>query len=351
MNHFAGGLTTKHGWLALIAFTGILASCDNPTSDKEYETIVVRRRTLSSTVLATGVIKPKVGAEVRVGSRVSGVVKQLNVRVGDSVRRGDLLAQLDDVELTAQYHQATAALDNASTTLKFAGIEKERQEKLFEAQAVSRQSLDLAVRTYELARSQVAQAHASVEFAKVQLGYTRITAPIGGAVASVATQEGETVAAMFTAPTFVTIIDLERLEVRAYVDETDISKVAVGQKAEFTVDTYQGIAFEGVVRAIYPKAELIDNVVNYVVIIDIKGSRERVLRPEMTTTVNVFGESLEDVIVVPNKAIVRKNGDEVVYVLKDGVPEERRVTVGVKNKNLTQITSGLSENDQLILNN
>ncbi len=337
-------------WLVGLILAVGLVSCDNGTTELQYETSTVKKRSLSSTVLATGVIKPKVGAEVRVGSRVSGVVKQLNVRVGDVVRKGELLARLDDVELTAQYNQVAANLDNANTTLKYARIEKERQERLLADRVVSQQSYDLAAKAFEVAVAQVAQLRAGLEFAKIQLDYTRIIAPIGGAVASVSTQEGETVAAMFTAPTFLTIIDLKRLEVRAYVDETDIGKVSEGQKSEFTVDTYPGTVFEGSVKAIYPKAELIDNVVNYVVIIEISNTNGKILRPEMTTTVNIVNESLEGVIAVPNRSVTYKGGEDVVYVLTDGAPEARKVTTGFKSKSLTQIKSGLSENETVILN-
>lgn len=339
----------KNLFIALILVVGLTA-CNSETNEQQYETAIIKPRSLNSTVLATGVIKPKVGSEVRVGSRVSGIVKKLNVHVGDIVRKGDLLAMLDDIELTAQYNQVAANLEIAKTTLKYAGIEKERQEKLLASNTVSQQSCDLAVKAFEVAQSQVAQVKANLDYAKVQLDYTRIFAPIDGAIASVSTQEGETVAAMFTAPTFLTIIDLKRLEVRAYVDETDISKVKEGQKTEFTVDTYPNIIFDGIVRAIYPKAELIDNVVNYVVIIDISDSKGKILRPEMTTTVNILSESLENVITVPNKTIVHKNGDDFVYILKNGKPEERKVTTGVKNKMLTQIISGLAKNEELILN-
>jgi len=339
----------KNILITLIIIVG-LAACESETNEPQYETTIVKPRSLSSTVLATGVIKPKVGAEVRVGSRVSGVVKKLNVHVGDIVKRGDLLAYLDDIELTAQYNQVAANLEIAETTLKFAGIEKVRQEKLLASNTVSQQSCDLAVKAFEVAQAQVAQVKANLDYAKVQLDYTKIFAPIDGAIASVTTQEGETVAAMFTAPTFLTIIDLKRLEVRAYVDETDISKVKEGQKTEFTVDTYPGITFEGIVKAIYPKAELIDNVVNYVVIIDISDNKGKILRPEMTTTVNILNESLENVIAIPNKAINHKNGDDFVYVLQDGKAIERKVTTGVKNKMLTQIVSGLAKNEELILN-
>ncbi|MBI3586210.1 MAG: efflux RND transporter periplasmic adaptor subunit [Ignavibacteriales bacterium] len=342
-------MKTIHWLIALISVVG-LAACDKETTEQQYETMVVKRRTLSSTVLATGVIKPKVGAEVRVGSRVSGIVKKLNVYVGDIVKKGDLLARLDDIELTAQYNQVAANLENAKTAMKYARIEKERQEVLLAESVTPRQMYDRAVKDYEMTQAQVAQVTANLDYAKIQLDYTKIIAPINGVVASVSTQEGETVAAMFAAPTFLTIIDLKRLEIRAYVDETDISKVTEGQQAEFTVDTYPSITFEGIVKAIYPKAEIIDNVVNYVVIIDIVDRKGKILRPEMTTTVNILNESLEGVIAIPNKALTHKNGEDFVYVLKDGKPEERKVAAGVKNKSLTQIISGLAENETLIVN-
>lgn len=337
-------------WLIALIAVFSLVSCNSESTEPQFETIVVKPVSLNSTVLATGVIKPKVGAEVRVGSRVSGIVKKLNVHVGDIVKKGELLASLDEVELKAQYNQAAANLENAKTVLKYAGIEKNRQEALLANNAVTKQSSETASRAYEVAHTQVAQVTATVDYAKIQLDYTRISAPIDGTVASVSTQEGETVAATFTSPTFLTIIDLKRLEVRAYVDETDISKVTVGQKTEFTVDTYPGVIFEGIVKAIYPKAEIIDNVVNYDVIIDISDNKDKILRPEMTATVNILNESLENVIAVPGKAITHKNGEDFVYLLKEGKPEERKVVTGVKSKSLTQIISGLYKNEKLIIN-
>lgn len=337
-------------WFFFLILSVGLVDCNNSVTEQKYETMVVKQRSLSSTVLATGIIKPKVGAEVRVGSRVSGIVKKLNVHIGDRVRKGELLASLDDIELRAQYNQVAANLENAKTELKYAGIEKERQEILLKRNLVSQETCDLASKAFEIAQAQVDQVAASLSYAKIQLDYTKIIAPIDGVVASVSTQEGETVAATFTAPTFLTIIDLKRLEVRAYVDETDIGKIEVEQKTEFTVDTYAGTDFTGIVKAIYPKAELIDNVVNYVVIIDIADSKNKILRPEMTTTVNILSETLEDIIAIPNNAITHKNGEDYVNVLKDGKPEERKISTGIKNKSFTQIMSGLAKNEELILN-
>lgn len=337
--------------IVLILVFGLTFSCTHETSEKQkFETITVKRRTLTSTVLSTGIIEPQVGAEVRVGSRVSGIVKKLNVNVGDHVKKGDLLACLDQSELLAQYNQIKANLGNVETTLKYAGIEKERQNALLKKNFTSQQSYDIAVKNFEIAKAQVAQVSASLEYAKIQLDFTKIIAPIDGVVASVTTQEGETVAATFTAPTFLTIIDLNRLEVKAYVDETDISKVNIGQKAEFTVDTYTGTSFDGIVRAIYPKAEIKDNVVNYIVIMEITDSKNKIIRPEMTATINILSESFENVIAIPNKAITHKEGDAYVYTLADGNPVEKKIKTGVKDKSFTQVISGLVENEKIILN-
>jgi HlyD family secretion protein len=243
------------------------------------------RRATATEVKATGVIKPMIGAEVRVGSRVSGVVRRLYMRVGDVVAAGAALAELDDRDLIARRDEARAALALARANADYAHADLRRKQGLQALIAAS--ELDVARRADAVAAQQVAQARASLDFAAAQLGYTRILAPIGGVVASVATQEGETVAASFAAPTFVTLIDLARLEVWAYVDETDIGRIRVGQPARFTVDTYGDEEFAGRVAAIYPRPEIRDNVVDYVVVVRFDPPRDRTLRPEMTTTVRI----------------------------------------------------------------
>ena len=205
------------------------------------------------------------------GSRVSGIVKRLHVNIGDRVEKGQLLGELDPTEFNARYNQALAALENAKAELDYAALNLKRQRSLKKKNFTSQDKVDAAEKSHEVMVSVFKQTEANLDYARIQLGYTRIKAPISGVVASVSTQEGETVAASFTAPTFVIIIDLERLEVQAYVDETDIGRIEKGQRASFTVDTYPGIDFEGTVTAIYPKAEMKDNVVNYITIIDISG--------------------------------------------------------------------------------
>lgn len=254
----------------------------------QAEKVVRRvRRAPESAVTATGVIKPMSGAEVRVGSRVSGVVRRLFVRVGDAVRKGQVLAELDARELLARRAQAAAAMESAQADFGYAQADLGRKRELGAAQLIPRNELDLAERACVVAEQRLKEAEANLEYADAQLGYTRIYAPISGVVSTISTQEGETVAASFAAPTFVTLLDLDRLEVWAYVDETDIGRIQAGQKARFTVDTYPGHEFEGRVTTIYPQAEIRDNVVNYVTVVRFEPPGDRVLRPEMTVMAKI----------------------------------------------------------------
>jgi RND family efflux transporter MFP subunit len=286
MKKLAWGLTVGALVVPLV-FLGRAAAKRGQEEAPGRQVVRVTRRAIGSSVKATGLVKPRIGAEVKVGSRVSGVVARLHVRIGDTVARGQLLAELETRELVARCDQAQAALAAADATLQYARSDLTRKRALGTAELLSAADLDVAERSRGVAEQQRAEAAANLDFARTQRGYSRITAPIAGIVASVATQEGETVAASLAAPTFVTLVDLARLEVWAYVDETDIGRIAKGQTARFTVDTYPDHEFEGRVTAVYPQAEIRDNVVNYVTVVTFDPPRDRTLRPEMTTTVRI----------------------------------------------------------------
>jgi HlyD family secretion protein len=310
------------------------------------ETVRVARRTIGTFVKATGVVKPRIGAEVKVGSRVSGVVARLHVRIGDRVRRGQLLAELETRELAARCAQAEAALASAEASTAFARSDFARKEELRAARLLPAADLDLAERGLRVAAEQRAEAAASLELARTQLGYARIAAPIAGVVGAVSTQEGETVAASLAAPTFVTLVDLDRLEVWAYVDETDIGRVQTGQPARFAVDTYPDQEFEGRVTAVYPRAEIRDNVVNYVAVVTFDPPRDRTLRPEMTATVRVAQASHAGALALPRRAVRREEGRTFV-VAADGTA--RDVTVGSRDETHVEIVDGLREGDEVVL--
>ncbi len=312
----------------------------------------VTRRDIGSQVKATGVIKPRVGAEVRVGSRISGVVKRLHVQIGDSVAEGQLLAELDDRDLVALRDQAAATLAQLQANLRYAIADLGRKRQLFLANSMAQSDIDPAIRDSAVGEQQVAAARASLEYAAAQVAYARITAPIAGVVASVATEEGETVAASFAAPTFLTLLDPSRLEVWAYVDETDIGRIRQGQSARFTVDTYGDEEFDGRVTAVHPTAEIRDNVVDYVTVLQFKPARGRTLRPEMTTTVRIALSTREHVLSVPIRA-VRWQGSRAYVLVPSNVPdkgaERRWVTPGLKDESYWEILNGLREGDAVLV--
>jgi len=318
-------------------------------SGSTYRTATVQRRDIRSTVLATGVIRPRVGAEVQVGSRVSGILQTLNVSIGDRVQAGQVLARLDPTEFQARLDQANAALEMAEVEERFAQIDLNRARELRERTVIPQAEMDAAARGSQVAAANLSQARANARTAQIQLDYTVIRAPVSGVVASVSTQVGETVAASFASPTFVTIIDLDRLEIWAYVDETDIGRVDVGQAAVFTVDTYLDTEFTGTVTAIQPKAEIIDNVVNYVTLIEIGATQGRTLRPEMTTTVNILLEEREGVLTLPNGA-VRRDSEGVYALLEDATgPQRRAIRTGYRGSDFTEVLEGLHEGDVVLL--
>jgi len=328
---------------------GTLIFHRNNKKSSALQTAQVVRRDIGSTVLSTGTIKPMVGAEVKVGSSVSGVVKRLRANIGDYVRAGQIIAELNDAELRARYEQNVAALAKARADLDYARNFSERTHSMKQKELVSTQEVDQAETSVKTTEALVKQAESNLEYAKVELGYTKIFSPISGVIASVSTQEGETVSASLAAPTFVTIIDLRRLEVQVYVDETDIGKIKVGQQASFTVDTYSDSDFKGTVTAIYPKAIIQDNVVDYIVTVEIRESQGKILRPEMTTNVTISLETRKNVLAVPTSAITRERGDRYVTVMDGDKAIQRKVKAGWKDNGYTEIINGLKEGETILI--
>jgi HlyD family secretion protein len=361
------------------------------------ETVRVERRTFASTVIAIGSVQPQIGAEVRVGARVSGRVRRLVANIGDRVERGQVIAELETEDLDAivaqrraeaeaaesrrmalerrlpdQIAAARAEVASREAMLRQAGEELTRQTSLMRERATSQATLEMAQQVHDVAAAQLevarraqqvleggaddqraeaasaaAAAGAALRAAEVERSFTRITAPISGVVASVATQEGETVAAGLNAPTFVTIVDLARLQVNAYVDEVDIGKIVVGQGAFFTVDAFPARDFEGRVTAIYPTATIQDNVVKYVVALEVQGDSTDVLRPEMTATVRIALES-RSALAVPTRAIRRDGGQSVVFLHTGRTTEHRVVRLGWRDGPWAEVVEGLNEGDEIL---
>ena len=313
---------------------------------RELPALRVTRSTLTQSAVAIGTIKPKVGAEVKVGSQLSGVVAELKVSVGDKVRRGDLLASLKDSDWRARVDVLRAQLASAIAEKEYAEGELARAERLRDV--VPSIEIESARKTLRVRQAEVQRVRAGLAEAEILLGYTVIRAPVSGTIGSVSTYEGETVAASMAAPTFVTIVDLDRLEVQTYVDETDIGKVRVGQPVTLRVDSFPGRELRGVVQAIYPKAQLINNVVNYVVIVDIVDAHGLLIRPEMTAHVSFILEEKPNVVNIPRNALLREGGRELVVVKNGDEWVERAVKTGLQTPQRIEIVSGLREGDVIV---
>ena len=347
----------KTKWWSLVAIVLIATTLNYTWSLASQETDREVRQTtriglssLTETVIATGVIRPMVGAEVNVGSRISGTVVNLPVVVGDKVEISQLLAELDRTALEAAADQVRADVALAQPRVALAEAVLKRRQRLAEKGLASDEDLDTAERDLAVERAQLKASKARLRSAEIVLGYTEIRAPISGVVAEVATREGETVAADYSAPTFVTIIDLDRLEVLAYVDETDIGRVQVGQVASFTVDTYPDKEFVAMVTAIQPRAELQGSVVNYVVRLDFEPADKFILRPEMTAHVQLVVNEREGALTAPRNALIRRDGRQYVMLEQNGEWIETGVRTGWRSESKVEIVSGVSQGDVIALN-
>ena len=261
-----------------------------------------------------------------------------------------MLAELDATALEAQADEARADVALSKPRIELAQSILTRRQQLAAKGLASVEDLDTAENDLAVALAQLEANKARLRAAEIALSYTQVTAPISGVVAEVSTREGETVAAAFAAPEFVTIIDLERLEVLAYVDETDIGRVFVGQQAGFTVDTFPNVEFTARITAIQPRAELQGSVVNYVVRLEFERSDEFILRPEMTAHVRIVVEQRDDVLTAPRATIKRTVGRQYVMVRRDGQWAEQAVQTGWRSESTVEFLTGVREGDVLELN-
>ncbi len=350
--------------LAGLVFTGS-AVFGKTEKRAAFDTETVRKKNISSSILATGSIKPIIGAEVKVGARISGKVEHLYANIGDKVEKDQIIAEIEKRDLEAQVAQAQANLKASeagvgkSKAAFWPSLSAETDYGFKDTMYPPEQGENFAgVRVtvpifsgqdaYSIKQSKATQdaAKAALEYSKVQLSYATIRAPISGYIASVTTQEGETVAAGLNAPTFVTIIDLSKLQVDAFVDETDIGRVKVGQKAVFTVDTYPDREFTGTVKAIYPKAVIQENVVNFDVVIEIDNAEAELLRPDMTASVTIYQEGRKGVVTIPRAAIVKEGSEKFVFVRQpSGEFEKQPVKTGMQSGKDIEVVSGLKEGD------
>ncbi len=315
-------------------------------SPRAVEVMKPEFRKIATTVSATGTLRLRSGAEVRVGAQLSGIVTKLNVTVGSHVSKEEVIAVIDSRGLSAKIEQAKAQIDYDNVAVEKLRRDLARSKALLDAGLIARQQTEDMEEDLRSAEAKLEKSRQDLAVVESDLPYAEVRAPIAGTIASISTQQGETVAASFAAPTFVTILEDDALELIAMVDETDIGAVKPGDPVNFTVETFSDKTYNGCVARIAPAGTIISGVVNYEVAVRIEGAEG--LKPDMTANVTIT-TAQRNALVIPTSAIQREGERRFVYVSRNTGLLKRLVVPGSASGSFTEIRKGLSDTDSVAL--
>lgn len=344
-----------------------LAGCSpgSRSSTPRYDAVAVQRGNIIQLVTATGSLSAVVSVDV--GSQISGTIKALNVDFNSTVKKGDIVAELDSALYKASVHQAQGELASAKAARELSRQTMERKKVLVPQRAATQADLDKAVAELAQAEALVMIKEGVLEKAQTDLGYCRIVAPVDGIVISRKVDTGQTLAAAMTTPVLFTIAqDITKMHISATISEADIGMVAEGQSAEFSVDAFPGEVFSGKVVQVRKAPSTTNNVVTYQTIIDVDNPNQK-LFPGMTAEVSLVVASRENVLVIPNSALrfTPPYGSQLtrldlprpvrsqrrVYVLEPDEKTLRPVIIncGITNGVVTEVLTGLAEKDRVVV--
>ena len=358
--------------IALLAIFGIgYKMLNRSAGGTVYKTQKIENGDIMESITASGTINPL--STVSVGSQASGRIAEIYVDYNSVVKKGQLLALIDQENAKATVQQREAALEIAKAqvdveenNIKYYKKALNRISKLNASKYSTEKDLEAAERDYDnavaqlaLEQAQVKQAQASLNSAQTELSYTEIKAPVDGIVIFKAVEVGQTVAASFETPELFSVAeDLTKMQIEASVVEADIAKVKEGQKVRFTVDSYADDYFYGTVTQVRNEAITTSNVVTYTVVIGIDNSDMK-LKPGMTANVEIITAEEKGVMLVPNQALrfyiddsdtAKRYKDRGVWIIKNGHPERVTVKIGVSDDDNTQILeSTLKIGDEVIV--
>ena len=346
----------------------------------EFITKKAKKGSFSKKVDATGEIFAT--ELIDVGAQVSGQIKKLYVKLGDQVKKGDMIASIDSStqqnsidNKEAQLAIYKAQLESAKVALNIAKTQFDRENALFTKNATSKQEFESAKNTYSAnsakikeLEAQIKQTNIELSTAKINLGYTKITAPRDGTVVSVQVEEGQTVNANQTTPTIVNIADLSHVKMKMQIAEGDITKIKVGTPVEYSILSEPTKKFQTTVSSIDPGLTTLSDgsygssssskssysssssssSAVYYYAQSIVDNKDGILRIGMTTQNELLIANVEDAIIVPSIGIKKDENGTFVYVLKDGKAVKTAVKTGIKDNLDTQIISGINEGDEII---
>lgn len=334
------------------------------------------RMNIDQSIEAVGEVYAK--EQVDVGAQVSGQITKLYVQIGDKVKAGDLIAQIDkdkqqnDLDITkAQLASTKANLESKKVALEIASSQYQREQKLYSNKATSLENLEtLKNNFYGLKASvadlnaQVVQLEITLKNAEKDLGYTTITAPMDGIIINVAVDEGQTVNANQSTPTIVKIANLDEMEIRMEIAEADVSKIKVGTAVKFSILNDPEKKYEAKISSIDPAntttsdaksnssssstSSSSTSAIYYYAKVFVK-NRDNFLRIGMSVENSIVIKSAPNALAVPTYAIKNDKGGYFVELLRGGQIIKSYVKIGIKDSINTQILDGVSENDLLVL--
>ena len=282
----------------------LLSACKKETPPVAYQALPIERRDIVVSAQASGTVQPDTTVEVK--SKASGEILQLNAETGEIVKRGAPLVRIDPRNARNALAQAQADLDVAKAKLANSTSQKRRADELFQSRSITEQEHEQALLDYADARSAVVRSQVDVDNARIQLEDTDVRAPITGTVLEKNVERGQVIASATSnvsgGTTLMKMANLNQVQVRTLVDETDIGKIQPGQRVTVTVDAFPNRPFEGTVLKIEPQAQTEQNVTMFPVLVRID-NKDGLLRPGMNAEVEVHVGRRDDVLAVPNAAL------------------------------------------------
>jgi macrolide-specific efflux system membrane fusion protein len=338
--------------------------------DISYITQKVTRGDIVKNVNAVG----EIGAVklVNVGAQASGQIESIHVKIGDKVKKGDLVAKIDSTSQKNELNTTAAKLDSyksqlksSEVALKMAEAKYNRSKMLLENDAISKQEFENIENEYEMAKTKIIEIDSlikqtviSLETARKNLDYTVITAPLDGTIVSLPVKVGQTVNAMMNTPTIAQIADLGSVEILMEISEGDILKIKPNQSVKFSIlssDTF----YETSIKSIDPALTTLTNdkyngvteaneAIYYYARAEITNEDEK-LRIGMTTQNFIEIEKRKDVLTIPISAVYEKDGRKYVKTLADKKTHVKEITTGLSDDLLIEVTSGLEEGEDVIV--
>lgn len=295
-----GSVAAGGAALLLVGLTG----CNKTQATQMYEAVPVERRNLVVSASASGAIEPVLTVDVK--SKASGEIIGMNVQTGDDVKQDQLLASIDPRIPRNNLAQAQANLEVAQAQLSNAKAQLARSDTLFKAQAITQTEYDGARLDYANANASVIRARSDLENARDRMNDTKLRAPLAGTIITKSVELGTVISSPTTDVGGGTILfrmaNLDTVQIRALVDETDIGKVSPGLLSTITVDAYPNRPFEGSVLKIEPQATVQQNVTMFNVLVRIPNPNH-LLKPGMNTEVEIHVGRRDNVLAVPNAAL------------------------------------------------